>query len=125
MIARIWRGATKAEDADAYLDYMHQTGFAGFRDTPGNLGALGLRRVADGRADFLLISLWDSEDAIRRFAGHAIERAVFFPEDDRFLIERDEHVEHFEVVHRDGAGLEAAGVGRGETDRHGASAPLR
>jgi heme-degrading monooxygenase HmoA len=100
MIARTWRGATKAEDAEAYLEYLHKTGFRGFRETPGNLGALGLRRIANGRAVFLIVSLWESEDAIRRFAGDDIERAVFFPEDDRFLVERDDRVEHFDVVYQ-------------------------
>ncbi len=100
MIARTWRGATRAEDADAYLRYLHDTGFAGYRETPGNVGAFGLRRVVDGRAEFLLVSLWESEDAVRRFAGEDVERAVFFPEDDRFLVERDERVEHFEVVYQ-------------------------
>jgi heme-degrading monooxygenase HmoA len=110
MIARTWRGATRAEDAAAYVEYLHQTGFREFRETPGNLGAFGLRRIADGRAVFLIVSLWESEDAIRRFAGDDVERAVFFPEDDRFLVERDERVEHFEVVYRDG-GRGARGVG--------------
>ena len=99
MIARTWRGATKAEDAETYLEYLQKTGFRSFRETPGNLGAFGLRRIVDGRAVFLIISLWESEDAIRRFAGDDIERAVFFPEDDRFLVERDDRVEHFDVVH--------------------------
>ena len=98
MIARTWRGATKAEDADAYLQYLHQTGFRSFRDTPGNLGALGLRQIADGKAVFLVVSFWESEDAIRAFAGEDIERAVFYPEDDRFLVERDRTVQHYEVV---------------------------
>ncbi len=100
MIARTWRGATRAEDADAYLRYLHETGFAAYRDTPGNLGALGLRRIADGRAEFLLISLWESEAAVRRFAGDDAERAVFFPEDERFLVERDDRVGHFEIVYQ-------------------------
>jgi heme-degrading monooxygenase HmoA len=100
MIARTWRGATKADDADAYLRYLHETGFRSFRDTPGNLGALGLRQLADGKAVFLVVSFWESEDAIRAFAGKDIERAVFYPEDNRFLIERDDHVTHFEVVYR-------------------------
>jgi heme-degrading monooxygenase HmoA len=99
MIARTWRGTTKAEDAEAYLEYLHKTGFRSFRETPGSLGAFGLRRIVDGRAVFLLVSLWESEDAIRRFAGDDIERAVFFPEDDRFLVERDDRVEHFDVVY--------------------------
>jgi heme-degrading monooxygenase HmoA len=98
MMARTWRGATRAEDADAYVEYLEKTGFSEYRATPGNRGVLGLRRVVGGKAEFLLVTLWESEEAIRRFAGEDIERAVFYPEDDRFLVERDEHVNHFEVV---------------------------
>lgn len=98
MIARTWRGATKAEDAEAYLEYLHQTGFAEFRKVPGNRGAMGFRRIVGDRAEFIVLSLWESEDAIRQFAGEDIERAVFYPEDDRFLIERENRVSHYEVV---------------------------
>jgi heme-degrading monooxygenase HmoA len=98
MIARTWRGATKAEDAERYLDYLHQTGLAEYRKIEGNRGVLALRRIAQGQAEFLLISLWDSEGAIRQFAGANIDRAVFYPEDEQFLIERDDHVSHYEVV---------------------------
>jgi heme-degrading monooxygenase HmoA len=98
MIARSWRGATKASDADRYLDYLHQTGLAEYRKIEGNRGVLALRRVEDDRAEFLLISLWESEDAIREFAGADIGRAVFYSEDERFLVDRDLHVSHYEVV---------------------------
>ena len=98
MIARTWRGATRAQDAETYLDYLHQTGFSEYRKIEGNRWVLALRRVTEDRAEFLLVSLWDSEDAIRRFAGDAMEQAVFYPEDERFLIERDNHVNHYEVV---------------------------
>jgi heme-degrading monooxygenase HmoA len=107
MIARTLRGATRAEDAEGYLHYLQQTGFRAFRETPGNLGALGLRRLAGGKAEFLIISFWESTDAVQAFAGSDIDRAVFYDEDDRYLIERDESVSHFEVVQRD----EAARVG--------------
>jgi heme-degrading monooxygenase HmoA len=100
MIARIWRGATRAEDAEAYVRYLNETGFRAFRDTPGNVGALGLRQIVGSKAVFLVVSFWESEQAIRAFAGEDIERAVFYPEDDRFLVDRDDHVTHFEVVHR-------------------------
>jgi heme-degrading monooxygenase HmoA len=100
-LARLWRGATRAEDADAYLAYLHETGIAEYRGTPGNRGVLVLRRIAGGRAEFLLITLWESEDAVRRFAGDDIGRAVFYPEDDRFLIGREDRVEHFEVAFAD------------------------
>jgi len=107
MIARTWTGATRAADADAYLDYLHATGFPEYRATPGNRGVLALRRVKGGQAEFLLLTLWDSEDAIRRFAGDDIGRAVFYPEDERFLIARGEHVDHYEVVFRDVEALRA------------------
>jgi heme-degrading monooxygenase HmoA len=99
MIARTWRGATKAQDGEAYLEYLHRTGFAEYRKTPGNRGVLGLRRIVNDRAEFLLVSLWESEDAIRQFAGSDIEKAVFYPEDERFLVDRDNHVSHYEVVY--------------------------
>ena len=100
MIARTWAGATRAADADPYLAYLHDTGFAEYRATPGNRGVLALRRVQGDRAEFLLLTLWDSEDAIRRFAGNDIGRAVYYPEDERFLIAKGEHVNHYEVVFR-------------------------
>ncbi len=100
MIARIWRGATAAADGDVYLDYLEKTGLAEYRATPGNRGVLTLRRTVGGRAEFLLLSLWESEEAIRGFAGDDIGRAVYYPEDDRFLVERDDRIDHFDVVHQ-------------------------
>jgi heme-degrading monooxygenase HmoA len=105
MIARTWRGAVRAADTDAYLAYLNAVGTPGYTAVPGNVGVVTLRRLVDGRAEFLLVSFWDSEAAVRAFAGPNIERAVFYPEDDRFLIARDEHVTHYEVVHRTGTVL--------------------
>jgi heme-degrading monooxygenase HmoA len=100
MIARTWRGATRAQDADSYLEYLNATGLREYRETPGNQGVLALRRLDGDRAEFLLITLWDSMEAVRRFAGDEPDRAVFYPDDERFLVERGERVEHFEVVHQ-------------------------
>jgi heme-degrading monooxygenase HmoA len=97
MLARIWRGATRAADADAYVSYLEATGLREYRTTPGNAGVLALRRIVDERAEFVLLTLWQSEDAIRAFSGADISRAVFYPEDDRFLIDRGARVEHFDV----------------------------
>ena len=49
MIARLWFGSTRDEDADAYVDYLEQTGVAAHRETPGNKGSLVLRRRRGGR----------------------------------------------------------------------------
>ena len=97
MLARIWRGATRAADADAYVDYLRKTGLREYRDTAGNRGAWVLWRVVGDRAEFITLSLWDSRDSIRRFAGDDIEHAVFYPEDDRFLVDRGPTVDHYEV----------------------------
>jgi heme-degrading monooxygenase HmoA len=98
MIARMWRGATRLEDAEEYAEYIRATGLKEYRETPGNLGAWLLWRPDGARAEVLTLSLWESEQAIRRFAGDDIERAVFYPEDDRFLVDRDLTAAHFRVV---------------------------
>jgi len=98
MIARTWRGATRLEDAEEYAEYIRGTGLKEYRETPGNRGAWLLWRPAGDRAEVLTFSLWESEDAVRAFAGDDIERAVFYPEDDRFLVERDLTAAHFRVV---------------------------
>jgi heme-degrading monooxygenase HmoA len=97
MIARTWRGAVRASDAEAYADYIDRTGLAAYATTPGNRGAWLLYRVEDELAEVLTLSLWTSLDAIRGFAGDDIERAVFYPEDDRFLVERDLVARHWVV----------------------------
>ena len=66
--------------------------------TPGNRGFSVLHRPDGEREEFLTISLWDSLDVIQAFAGEDIERAVFYPEDDRYLVEREPTVAHFEVA---------------------------
>ena len=100
MIARIWRGATRVEDADAYAAYMGGTGVDALHGTPGNEGVFMLRRIDGDRAEFVVLSLWSSEEAIRGFAGDDIFVAVFYPEDERYLIERELSVTHYEVVDR-------------------------
>ncbi len=101
MIARVWRGWTSAEDADRYVEYLQQTGIAAFRRTPGNAGAYLLRRTEGNRTEFIALSFWDSFEAVKRFAGDDIDRAVFYPEDERFLVARDEHVTHYELMPSD------------------------
>ena len=98
MIMRIWRGATRAAHAEAYHAYLLATGIPAYRATPGNCGAQIVRRIQDDRAEFLTISLWSSWDSIRAFAGDDIARAVFYPEDDYYLVERDTTVSHYEVL---------------------------
>jgi len=98
MIARIWRGVTREADKDAYFEYLGRTGLKEYASTPGNRGVWVLRRVHDGRSEFTLMSLWDSWEAIKTFAGSDCEQAVFYPDDEKFLIERGPRVTHYEVL---------------------------
>jgi heme-degrading monooxygenase HmoA len=98
MIARIWRGAVRADDATAYASYIQQTGIEAYKATPGNRGAWMLWRPDGEQAEVITLSFWESRQAIQGFAGQDIEKAVFYPEDDRFLVERDLTVHHYEVA---------------------------
>ena len=97
MIARMWTGTVRRTDADAYADYIRGTGLEEYVATPGNRGAWMLRRDTGELTEFSTLSLWDSEDAIRAFAGDDIEAAVYYPEDDRFLVDRG-GVRHYVVT---------------------------
>ena len=99
MIARTWRGSVRTLDREAYIAYIERTGMTEYRQTPGNLGAYMLARdLGDGRTEVITLSFWESREAIRGFAGDDIEQAVFYPEDDRYLVDRDPTVTHHEVV---------------------------
>ena len=98
MIARLWRGATAEARGDEYYRYLRETGLKEYRATPGNRGAHVFRRFREGRTEFLLISKWESWDAIRRFAGDEIEKTVYYPKDQEFLVSMDPTVDHYEVL---------------------------
>ena len=101
MIARVWRGWTAAADADAYAAYLLETGMKTARATAGNKGASVLRRIDGHRAEFVTVLLFETLESVRGFAGSEIERAVFFPEDERYLVEREATVTHYEVFDPD------------------------
>ena len=98
MIARTWRGAVRREDADRYVEYLQRTGIPEYRATPGNRGAWILRRDEGDTTEFVTLSFWDSMESVEGFAGPDPARAVFYPEDDRFLVERDLEVTHYELI---------------------------
>jgi len=98
MIARIWKGVTEKSKADGFLDYMMKTGVKDFRVKKGNLGVFVLRCSGKKHVEFLMISLWDSMNAIRNFAGDEVDKAVYYPNDDKFLVKLEPEVKHYEVL---------------------------
>ena len=81
MIARVWRGATRATDAAAYAAYVGRC-LEGER-------ALVLQRVDGERAEIETIIFFDSLADVAAFAGDEVERARCYPEDNRYLVERE------------------------------------
>ena len=98
MIARTWHGRVPADKADAYRALLDRSGLADYRATPGYRGILVLRRTEGDVTHFELTTLWESWEAIRRFAGDDPTRARYYPEDDDFLLEKEPAVIHHEVL---------------------------
>lgn len=98
MIARTWHGMVPASRGDEYLAYLEHTGLPDYRATRGNRGVWVLRRTEGDRTHFLLLSLWESMESIRAFAGDDVERARYYPEDTAFLLELEPRVTHYDVV---------------------------
>ena len=89
MILRRWTGRIRTADETEYRDYIAGTGGAAYRATPGNLGwQMVFREVDDGVSEVTTLSWWTDLDVIKGFAGADYERAVYYPEDDRFLLGR-------------------------------------
>lgn len=99
MILRRWRGVIRTAEREAYRAYIAGTGGNDYASTPGNLGwQMLFRDLGDGTSEVVTMSWWRSLDDIRAFAGADIEVARYYPEDDRFLLERPYGVEHSDVA---------------------------
>lgn len=98
MIARIWAGATRSQDSAEYQEYMGRVAMPGYAEVAGNRLVLMLRRDRDDdRTEFTMVTLWDDLDAVASFTGPDVNTAVFYPEDERLLVERDPVARHHEV----------------------------
>ena len=97
MIARIWRGKTKASDAKAYLEYLFESGIPSYRSTSGNQGVWVLRRIEGDVAHFITLSFWESRDAVMTFAGSNPEMAKYYPQDEKYLLGLEPTVTHYDV----------------------------
>lgn len=97
MIARTWHGVTPLAKADEYLHLMRTIAVPDYQAIAGNRGVYVMRRIEGETAHFLLLTLWDSEDAIRQFAGEDIEKAKYYDFDLDYLLELEPTVTHYEV----------------------------
>ena len=103
MILRRWTGRIRTADEADYRAYIAGTGGVEYRATPGNLGwQMVFRDLGDGTSEVTTLSWWTDLSVIKGFAGDDYEKAVYYPEDDRFLLDRPAGVDHFRVVEGSG-----------------------
>jgi heme-degrading monooxygenase HmoA len=96
-VVRTWTGWIRSADRQRYGAYLEETGLREYRQTSGNLGAFAMFRADGDRTEVTTVSFWDDRESIRAFAGVDISAAVFYPEDDEYLLERDTRTKHYEI----------------------------
>jgi heme-degrading monooxygenase HmoA len=80
------------------VEHLQSATFPKMRQLPGYRGAWLMRRAAPQGVEFLVVSLWDSLEAIKGFAGPEPEVAVVPPAARALMVEYDERVQHFELI---------------------------
>lgn len=98
MITRIWHGRIKKEESDRYLQYVIDTGIKDYLDTKGNLSAQIWRNNEREITHILTVTQWDNIDSIKRFAGEEFTKAKYYPEDEKYLLEFEPEVKHYETI---------------------------
>lgn len=98
MVLRMWKARATAKQAALYIEHATKKVFPKLRAIEGHRGQYLLRREVEDDAELVVLTLWDSMEAVRRFGGPEPNKAVVEPEARAVLTSFDEHVTHFEVV---------------------------
>jgi len=99
LILRMWRARSTVDKAREYVQHATKKVFPTLQAIEGHRGAYLLRRAIDGAIELVVLTLWESMDAVRNFAGDDPDKAVVEPEARAVLTAFDESVTHFEVIH--------------------------
>ncbi len=96
-ITRIWHGTTDIRHADDFLEFLKRSGVPDYKRSPGNLSCQIWRRKETDICHFWTVTQWSDIESIKKFAGDDYEKARYYPEDSRYLIEFEETVIHCET----------------------------
>jgi len=97
VILREWRGRVPREKTAAYLEFLRTRAMPDYAATPGHRSTWILVDEGPEVSEFVLLTLWESRETIRAFAGNDISRARYYPEDPGFLLEMPERLRHYAV----------------------------
>ena len=98
MVVRTWRGYGAVADAQAYPRHLLQSVKPKLEQLAGFRGLYLLRCRDFEEIEFLVLTLWDSTEAVHAFAGEQPEQAVVEPEARAALVRFDKTVRHYEVL---------------------------
>ena len=99
MIVRTWHGRTLLSDGDKYEAFMKKRAAPDYRSVVGLEKLFFTRRNEGDVSHFLLITVWDSIDSVKKFAGENPEIAKYYPEDDEYLLEKEKYSRNYQVFH--------------------------
>ena len=97
MIARHWRGWTKAENAAAYEELLKSKVLPGLKKIDGYRGGYIFRSDETEEAEFVVVNFFESVSAVERFAGPNYAVPVFEPEAKALLTRVEPTAKHYEV----------------------------
>ncbi len=98
MIARVWRATATADGAEKYRQHFTESVLPELQSLDGYRGAYLFRRDHDNHVELEVMTLWESLDAIQRFAGADVAMAVVEPAARAVLTGFDARVSHRNVV---------------------------
>ena len=99
MIVRTWHGRTRLSDGDDYESFMEARAAPDYGSVDGLQELFFTRRDEGDVSHFLLITVWDTLEAVKKFAGDDPSVAKYYPEDDKFLLEKEDHSLNHQVFY--------------------------
>jgi len=99
-IMRLWHGEVAAEKADEYEQFMIERAAPDYSSVEGLINLYFQRKDEENISHFLLVTIWDSIESIRNFAGNKPELAKYYPEDDNFLLAKEEFTSMYNIFYQ-------------------------
>ncbi len=98
-IMRLWHGRVPVEKANEYEKFLIERAVPDYSSVDGLLKIYFTRKDEGNIAHFLLVTIWDSIESIKKFAGENPEIAKYYPEDEDFLLEKEKYVQHYRIFY--------------------------
>jgi len=98
-IMRLWHGKAPIAKANEYEKFLIERAVPDYGSVDGLIKPCFTRREEEEVAHFLLVTIWDSMESIKKFTGENPELEKYCPEDNDFLLEKEKYVQHYKVFY--------------------------